>query len=57
MRWRPAKGCNRLNNLVPLAFNKTLGLDLTLQMLRCDFGSKGIYTGIENNHVSISSGA
>ena len=33
---------------------ESLGLDLALQMFRRDLGSKGIYAGIEGDHVSVS---
>src|SRR5215471_12529519 len=56
MRWCAAKGGGRLNDLMAPAFNKPLGLDLTLQMLRCDLRSKRIYAGIEGDHVSVSFG-
>jgi hypothetical protein len=54
MRWRAAESGDRFKHLVAPAFDKSLGLDLALQMFRRDLGSKGIYAGIEGDHVSVS---
>ena len=53
MRRCAAKGGGWLNDLVTLAFDIALGLDLTLQMLRGDFRPKWIDAGIEGDHVSV----